>query len=82
MFVLSRLVFITILQELLVILQVLRNTFAENMGRGNGSVRNAQRSMLFNRIGRLILKPVGLENIDVTVEPFSQGIFFIKKLNL
>lgn len=82
MFVLSHLVFITILQELLVILQVLRNTFAENMGRRNGSVRNAQRSMLFNRIGRLILKPVGLENIDVTVEPFSQGIFFIKKLNL
>lgn len=65
--------FTIILQGLLVTLQESRNTFAENMGRRNGSVRNAQRSMLFNLIGKLILKPVVQENIDVTVEPFSPG---------
>ncbi|KAG8491574.1 hypothetical protein CXB51_014849 [Gossypium anomalum] len=44
----------------------------ENMERKNGSVRNAPRSMLFNQIGRLILRPVEQENTDVIAEPFSQ----------
>lgn len=67
-------VFITILQEHLEILQELKNTTAGNMERRNGSVRNAQRSMQSNLIGRLTPKHVALENIDVTVEPFSPGI--------
>ena len=58
------------------ILLASRNTIAENMERKSGSVRNAQRSMLFNQIGRLILRPVEQENIDVIVEPFSQGNSF------
>lgn len=58
---------------LLVILQVSRNIIAENMGRRSGNVKNAQRFMQFNQIGKLILKPAELENIDVTVEPFSPG---------
>ena len=43
------------------------------MGRRNGSVRNVQRFMLFNPIGRLILRLVELESINVIVEPFSPG---------
>jgi len=76
MFALSLHVFTTILQGPSVILQELRNTIAGNMGRRSGSVTNALRSMLFNLIGRLTLKPVGLENIDVTAEPFSPGFNF------
>ena len=75
MFALSLRVFTTILQGLWVTLQVSRNTIAGNMERRNGSVRNAQRSMPFNQIGRLTLKPVEQESIDVTVEPFSPGNF-------
>lgn len=73
MFALSLHVFTTILQGPLVILQELRNTIVGNTERRSGSVRNAQRSMQFNQIGRLTLKPVGQENIDVTVEPSSPG---------
>lgn len=68
-------VFITTLQEHLEISQGLKNTTAGNMGRRNGSVTNAQRSMLSNPIGRLTLKPVAQENIDVTVELSSPGIY-------
>ena len=76
MFALSLHAFTTILQGLLVILQELRNTIVGNTERRSGSVRNAQRSMQFNQIGRLTLKPVGQENIDVTVEPSSPGSSF------
>lgn len=81
MFVPSQLAYTTILPGLLAISPESRNTFAENMGRRNGTVRNALRSMLFNLIGRLILKLVELESIDVTVEPFSPGNFlFLLKI--
>ena len=36
---------------------------------------SAQRSMLFNLIGRLTLRLVELESIGVTVVPFSPGKF-------
>ena len=75
MFALSLRAFTTILQGLWETLQVSRNTIAGNMGRRSGSVKNAQRSMLFNQIGRLTPKPVEQESIDVTVEPFSPGKF-------
>ena len=52
-----------------------RNTFAENMGRRNGNVTSAQRSMQFNPIGKLTPKHVALGNTDVTVAPFFQGKF-------
>ena len=73
--------FTTILQGLLVILQELRNTIVGNTERRSGSVRNAQRSMQFNQIGRLTLKPVGQENIDVTVEPSSPGSSFYNQFS-
>ena len=81
MFVLSLHAFTTILQGLLVILQELRNTIVGNTERRSGSVRNAQRSMQFNQIGRLTLKPVGQENIDVTVEPSSPGSSFYNQFS-
>jgi len=77
MFAPSLRVFTIILQGLWVTLQVSRNIIAGNMGRRSGSVKNAQRSMLFNQIGRLTLKPVEQESTDVTVEPFSPGEFFL-----
>jgi hypothetical protein len=43
------------------------------MVRKNGNVKNVQRNMLFNLIGKLIQKHVAPERIDVTVEPSSQG---------
>lgn len=55
------------------ILQESRNTFAENMVRRNGNVRNAQRSMQFNQIGKHTPKLVALGSTDVTVAPFFQG---------
>ena len=81
MFALSLHAFTTILQGLLVILQELRNTIVGNTERRSGSVRNAQRSMQFNQIGRLTLKPVGQENIDVTVEPSSPGSSFYNQFS-
>ncbi|TXG56987.1 hypothetical protein EZV62_018300 [Acer yangbiense] len=44
------------------------------MVRRNGSVRNALRGMLFNLIGKLILRLVAPENTDVTVALSSQGL--------
>lgn len=76
MFALSPHVSTTIPQGPLAILQESRNTSVGNMGRRNGSVRSVQRSMQFNQIGRLTLKPVELENTDVTAEPFSPGNSF------
>lgn len=61
------------LLELLVTLLASKNTTQENMVRKNGSVRSAPNVMLFNLIGKLILKLVALENIDVIVAPFSPG---------
>ena len=77
MFALSLRVFTTILQGLWVTLQVSRNTIAGNMERRNGSVRNAQKDMLFNLIGKPILRLAVLENTDVTVALFSQGNYLI-----
>jgi len=82
MFAPSLRVFTIILQGLWVTLQVSRNIIAGNMGRRSGSVKNAQRSMLFNQIGRLTLKPVEQESTDVTVEPFSPGEFFLSFFSL
>jgi hypothetical protein len=45
--------------------------------RRNGSVRNAQKDMLFNLIGKPILRLAVLENTDVTVALFSQGNYLI-----
>lgn len=73
MFVLSLHVFIITLQGLLEILQELRNIIVGNMVRKNGNVISAQRSMLFILIGKLTLKPVVLENINVIVVPFFPG---------
>lgn len=73
MFVQNQVVFIIILQELLEILLELRSIFVENMEKRNTSVRNVPRFMLFNLIGRLTLKLVELENIDVIVVPFFPG---------
>ncbi|KAF2314831.1 hypothetical protein GH714_036843 [Hevea brasiliensis] len=53
----------------------IKKHYCRKHGRRNGSAKSVQRSMLFNQIGRLTLKPVELESIDVTVEPFSPGIF-------
>lgn len=73
MFVQNQVVFIIILQELLEILLELRSIFVENMEKRNTSVRNVPRFMLFNLIGRLTLKLVELENIDVIVVHFFPG---------
>lgn len=73
MFALNLLVFIIILQGHLEISLGSRSTFVENMGKRSISVRNAQRFMLFNLIGRLTLKLVELESIDVTAAHFSPG---------
>jgi hypothetical protein len=43
------------------------------MVRRSGNVKNAQRNMLFNLIGKHILRLVALENIDVIVAPSSLG---------
>jgi hypothetical protein len=51
----------------------LRNTTLANMVRRNGSVISALRSMLFNLIGRHILRLVAPENIGVTVALSSPG---------
>lgn len=61
------------LQEHLVILLESRNTIAENMEKKIGNVINVPRNMPFNLIGKLTLRPVALESIDVIVVPFSQG---------
>lgn len=82
MFVQSLHVFTTTQQGLLGILQELRNTTAENMERRSGNVTSAQRSMLFSQIGKLTLKPVVLESIDVIVEPFFPGKFFTYSYNI
>jgi hypothetical protein len=37
------------------------------MVKRNGSVRNVQKNMQFNQIGKLILRPVELESTNVTV---------------
>lgn len=74
MFVQSLHVFIITLQELLAILPESRNITVENMARKSGNVISAQRSMLFILIGKLTLKPVELENINVIVVPFLTGI--------
>jgi len=66
-------VFIIILQELWEISRESKSIIVENMEKRNGNVRNVRKFMLFNRIGKLTPKLVALENIDVTVEPFSQG---------
>lgn len=43
------------------------------MVRRNGNVKSAQSGMRFNRIGKLILRPVAQGSTDVTVAPFSLG---------
>lgn len=68
----------------LVISQGSRNTFAGNMGKRNGNVKSVQSSMLFNLIGKLIVRSVVQESIDVTVALFSRGnlllLFFLFSL--
>lgn len=49
------------------------------MGRRSGSVRNVPRNMLFNLIGKLILRFVAQGNINATVERFSPGIKLMKE---
>jgi len=61
------------LQELLETSQGLRNTTLANMVRRSGSVTSALRSMLFNQIGKPILRLVAPENTDVTVVHSSPG---------
>jgi hypothetical protein len=61
------------LLELLVTLLESKNTTQGNTVRRNGSVRSAQKDMLFNLIGKPILRHAVLENTDVTVVLFSQG---------
>jgi hypothetical protein len=61
------------LQEHLVISLELRSTFLESMVKKSGNVKSVLRSMLFNLIGKLILRLVVLESIDVTVALSSQG---------
>lgn len=73
MFAQNQLVFIITHQGLLGISLESRSIFVENMGKRSISVRNAQRFMLFNLIGRLTPRLVELESIDVIVEPFSPG---------
>ena len=67
--------YIMIHQGPLVTLLALRNITRESMVRRSGSVRNALRDMLSNQIGKLTRKCVGPVNIDVIVEPCSQGWF-------
>lgn len=52
------------------------------MGRRNGSVKSAQRDMLFSRIGKPIPRFVAPESIDVIVVPFSQGNFIYPFANI
>ena len=75
MFALSPPAFTTTPQGLWEISLGSKSTFVESTERRSGSVTSAQRSMLFNLIGRLTLKPVALESIDVTVEPFFPGTY-------
>lgn len=69
-------VFIIIHLGLLVISQGSRNTFVGNMEKRNGNVKSVQSSMLFNLIGKLTLRSVVQESIDVTVALFSRGKLF------
>lgn len=55
------------------ILPASRSTSAGSMVRKSGNVTNAPRSMRCNRTGKLIQRPVVLENTNVTVEPSSPG---------
>lgn len=66
-------VFIMTHQEHLGISLESRSTFAENMERRNGNVKNALNVMQFNQIGKLIPRFVALESIDVTVVLSSLG---------
>ena len=70
-------VFTTTHQGLLGISQESRSTFAENMEKRNGNVRNAQNVMQFNQIGKLIPRFVAVESIDVTVVLSSLGKSFL-----
>jgi hypothetical protein len=60
-------------QGLLGTSQESRSTFAGSMGKRGGSVKGAQSVMQFNQIGKLTLRFVALESIDVIVELFSLG---------
>jgi hypothetical protein len=51
----------------------LRSTFLESMVRKSGNVKSVLRSMLFNLIGKLILRLVVLRSIDVIVALSSPG---------
>ena len=51
----------------------LRSTTLASTARRSGSAKSAQRNMPFNQIGRLILRLVAPENIDVTVALSSLG---------
>jgi hypothetical protein len=60
----------------------LRSTFLESMVRKSGNVKSVLRSMLFNLIGKLILRLVVLESIDVTVALSSQGVIVSSHIGL
>ncbi|KAL0415093.1 UNVERIFIED_CONTAM: protein indeterminate-domain 11 [Sesamum latifolium] len=51
----------------------IKKHFCRKHGEESGNATNAQRSMLFNLIGKRIPRLVAPGSIDVTVEPFSQG---------
>jgi hypothetical protein len=66
------------LAELWAISQALKSTTPGSTGRRSGSATGAQRSMLYNQIGKLTQRYVAPRSTDVTVEQYSQGIFLIK----
>ena len=47
------------------------------MEKRSGNVKNVQRNMQFNQIGKLIVKLVELESTNVTVAHSFQGIFLV-----
>ena len=65
-------------QGLLGTLQGSRSTLAESTVRRSGSVKSAQNVMRFNQTGKLTLKFVAQESIDVIVALFSLGKYYIQ----
>jgi len=63
-------------QGLLGTLQGSRSTLAESMVRRSGSVRSAQNVMQFNQTGKLTLKFVAQESIDVIAVLFFLGKYY------
>jgi hypothetical protein len=63
-------------QGLLGTLQGSRSTLAESMVRRSGSVKSAQNVMQFNQTGKLTLKFVAQESIDVIAVLFFLGKYY------